>query len=416
MKDKNVAESPSSPLQAFCFDTEVLSIAFSPDSTRFAVLSDGQVVVFAINEKKSGFSLESKTPSFWTQEKIPISNDIHKKYHFSIAKYNVITREIVNAYPEEKFGYITAVACGIIHGKKFLIIGHDRKITYIDLDNPESPMRSVDLSHVDNFGEFVGTVKTLEMKNGNLAILVAEHDKTFTAFGLLRNTTEARPDIVNRAWARNYKTGFKYGSIALCYDGTSFITNCANDSIGGEVVHAKIYAGYCVHLIRTYNHKVDDFKLKGEVHAISCYPSTLDSKYDIFSVAGDGGEIRFFAKDDLANTFHYLEAYTTPSIWNDEAYNASTRELQYCVGDGTVIQTVFSPDGRYFVYATTQYIGVLNFKLLEDESFEMMKSEKEKKEHRENEAWSDWCEKLKVEATMKTKDMPGAFPESPKQT
>ncbi|KFY05180.1 hypothetical protein O988_00200 [Pseudogymnoascus sp. VKM F-3808] len=420
MADKKVAESPFSQLQAFVFDTEVISMAFSPDSTRFAVLSNGQVVVFAINENKSVFSFESKTPeefnatSFcWDLSKpsifVVVTTDTTPRQDF-LALYNVITREVEGTYGEN-LGEITAVTCAIMHEKKFLILGDSSKITYIDLDIPANPRMYVDLTSQVNFGEFPGAVTKLEVKNGNLAILAAKKDDTFSAFGLIPKN--GRPDIAIRAWGRQYKTGLKYGSIALCYDGTSFITNCVDDIVNHEMVPAKIYAGNCTNLVTSLNHRVDDFKLQGEVHAISCYPSTLESKHDVFSVAGDGGEIRFFAKNSDWNTFHYLEAYTTPSIWKSgRAYNASTMDLCNCVGDGTIIQTMFSPDGRYFAYTTTQgFIGVLNFKLLKDESFMMTKSEREKKERRENEAWFDWCEKLRIVATKKTKGMPGAFPE-----
>lgn len=60
---KHPPSACSSEFEALTFDGSVTSISFSPDSTRFAVLSEGQVVGFKVNEDKSGIFQEFQISS-----------------------------------------------------------------------------------------------------------------------------------------------------------------------------------------------------------------------------------------------------------------------------------------------------------------------------------------------------------------
>jgi hypothetical protein len=60
---KHAPSACSSEFEALTFDGPITSISFSPDSTRFAVLSEGQVVGFKVNEDKTGIFQEFQISS-----------------------------------------------------------------------------------------------------------------------------------------------------------------------------------------------------------------------------------------------------------------------------------------------------------------------------------------------------------------
>lgn len=292
------------------------------------------------------------------------------------------------------------MTCATHSGKKIIIIGTKKILQFLDRerlllqDTQESKGSRwyIDLDAQFNRykgGIDVGWVRKLEMRDGNLAVLTA-NDKVVSAFGVV---TRHHPDLVFQPWP--VEGSLAYGSIALCPGGNSFITGRKN---------GKIYAADCYSLSPDYNHPVLVFREKTNVHAVSLYPSV--SKYSIFSVAGDADTIRFFTKDDTKNTFQGLEEYTTPVAWTSKtAYNASTGKLvnpspnsttnsfnPFRDSPGTnpsVIHTVFSPNGQYFAYATTEgFIGILNFKLLDPESSMIKKDEKkDEKKRADDEYW-----------------------------
>ncbi|PVH73198.1 hypothetical protein DL98DRAFT_538563 [Cadophora sp. DSE1049] len=380
---KHAPSACSSEFEALTFDGPVTSISFSPDSTRFAVLSEGQVVGFKVNEDKTGIfqefqiSSNSNATTFcWDSSPEPVI--LVAFAHSPISAFDVISKQL-REIDSEVYPEVTAMTCATQFGKNIIIIGTRKVLQFLDRES-EGPGWGIDLDAQFNRykgGIDVGWVKKLEMRDGNLAVLTA-NDKVVSAFGVV---TRHHPDLVFQPWP--VEGSLAYGSIALCPGGNSFITGRKN---------GKIYTADCYSLSPDYNHPVVVFEEKTNVHAVSLYPSV--SKYSIFSVAGDADTIRFFTKDDIKNTFQGLEEYTIPVAWTSKtAYNASTGKLvnrnstansfnPFRDSPGTnpsVIHTVFSPNGQYFAYATTEgFIGILNFKLLDPESSVIKKDEKKR--------------------------------------
>ncbi|KAH6667120.1 WD40-repeat-containing domain protein [Halenospora varia] len=411
---KHAPSACSSEFEALTFDGSVTSISFSPDSTRFAVLSEGQVVGFKVNEDKSGIfqefqiSSNSNATSFcWDLSPEPV---ILVAFTDSpISAFDVISKQL-RGIDNEVYPEVSAMTCVMHSGKKIIIIGTKKMLLYLDperllLQDTQNSRWYFDLDaqfNRYNQGIDVGRVKKLEMKDGNLAVLTA-NDSGVSAFGVV---TRHHPDVIFQPWP--VERSLAYGSIALCPGGNSFIT-------GGK--NGNIYAADCYSLSRNYNHPVVVFEEQRNVYAVSLYPSV--SKYSIFSVAGDADTIRFFTKDDIKNTFEVLEEYTTPvRCTSKTAYNASTGKLVERSQNSfvnpfnpfrdfpgkipSVIHTVFSPDGRYFAYATTEgFVGILNFKLLDRESSMIVKDEKKR-------ADDEYWEKLALGSSNK---MPGTWVE-----
>ncbi|KAH8591897.1 hypothetical protein B0O99DRAFT_263209 [Bisporella sp. PMI_857] len=295
----------------------------------------------------------------------------------------------MNDINDHEYKGVTAMTCATIRGRKTIIIGSQETVQFLYPESWESD--SIDLrSQFNRTGRQaveVGQVDKLEVRNDNVAILTV-NNKHVSAFGV---SMSKHPNEVYHPWP--VENTPRYGSIALCPNGDNFITGRK---------HGQIYVADCYSLSHDYNHVETVFEKQEDVHAISFYPTSSQtaskSCYNIFSVAGDADTIRFFAKDDIKNTFHWLSDYTIPVRWTSTtAYNVSIEKIvensQHANINSfnafrdaprtnpSVIHTVFSPNGKYFAYATTDgFVGILKFKLLDPEKALITKDQKKREQ------------------------------------
>jgi WD40 repeat protein len=248
----------------------------------------------------------------------------------------------------------------------------------------------------------VGRVEQIDIQSGAIAILGA--GETVRAMGVILPEC---PKEVQHFWP--LKDGIKYGSIALYEDGKGFITGRNNGFI---------YTAACDGVSATNNHQEKVFDDNSNVCAVSMYPRKATKSttftYIYFTVAGTASKIRFFCKDDNENKFQLLESYIIPVLsTSDTAYNGTIAKIvprQQTEDDSfnpyrktsshspfgssskekgglafgakpknnlsifdskrreAVIHTLFSPDGQYFAYGTTDgFVGILNWNLLKPE-------------------------------------------------